>query len=86
MVMRENTAVISRNVTSTVKMSIIGTSSSSTGFFGRLRCPVRNGLTSMVDPYAARAGSMRAACTLAVARLVNAFRNLIAAVSSPSIS
>ncbi len=29
--MRENTAVMSRNVTSTVKMSIIGTSISSTG-------------------------------------------------------
>ena len=30
--MRENTAVMSRNVTSTVKMSIIGTSRSSDGF------------------------------------------------------
>jgi hypothetical protein len=33
--MRENTAVISRKVTSTVKMSIIGTSSSSAGLRSR---------------------------------------------------
>ena len=42
-VMRENTAVISRNVTSTVKMSIIGTSISSAG----LRCAAPRALLRM---------------------------------------
>ena len=37
--MRENTAVMSRNVTSTVKMSIIGTNISSVGFLMRFVKP-----------------------------------------------
>src|SRR5688572_23321882 len=39
--MRENTAVISRNVIITLKMSIIGTSISSTGLAGGLRRGIR---------------------------------------------